>query len=74
MSSEQDFTRAGVLFARNGIAAAVAREIRNIGLDAGREGLAYKAEWDRRGSDADKHIAATVTDWRVPIKQHAAIT
>lgn len=54
------------LFCRDGIAAAVAREIRNVGISDGPDGLAYKAEWDRRGSDAEKHCAAMTADFRVP--------
>lgn len=56
------------LFAQSGIAAAVAREIRNVDIDGRREGLAYKAEWDRRGSNAQKHVAAAEADSKVPAR------
>lgn len=59
------------LFWRNSVAGAVAREIRNIEHGAGGalEGLAYKAEWDRRGSDAQKHCAAMLNDFNVPARR-----
>lgn len=60
------------LFWRNCVAGAVAREIRNNEHGAGGlEGLAYKAEWDRRGSDAQKHVAAMHADFNVPAKRPA---
>lgn len=44
---------------KDSIAGAVAREIeRGIGI----EGVAYKAAWDRRGSDSMKHCEALTVD------------
>lgn len=49
---------AGNLLFRTSLAAAVAREIES----KGREGLAYKAEFERQGSDSLKHVAAANRD------------
>lgn len=43
---------------KTGIAGAVAREIERGGPD----GIAYKAAWDRLGSDAMKHCRAFAND------------
>ena len=64
----------GILFTRETIAGAVAREIRAQGCegDLGLEhtnyfynASAYKAAWDRKGSDASKHIAAAFYDFQI---------